>query len=80
ANANSQSVVASTRYLQKALASCIWRGVRHSASNSRGEATITQMHFAREVATFKRLTLWLFAVIPTVFPSLARAQIMRAPV
>jgi hypothetical protein len=48
---------ANSRYLQNALASCICLGVRHSASNKRGEATITQTHFAREVATFKRLAL-----------------------
>jgi hypothetical protein len=51
------SGVANSRYLQKALASCIWRGVRHSASNKRGDATTTQMHFARDVATFRRLAL-----------------------
>ena len=37
----------------KRVASCIWRGVRHSGSNKRGDATIIHMHFAREVATFR---------------------------
>jgi hypothetical protein len=46
-----------SRYLQKAFASCISRGVRHSASNMRGDATTTQMHLARDVATFKRFAL-----------------------
>lgn len=36
-------------------ASCIWRGVLHSASNTRKAAT--QTHFACEVATFRRLRL-----------------------
>ena len=49
--------VANSRYLQNAFASCIWRGVRHSGSNKRGDATTAQMHFAREVATFRRLAL-----------------------
>ena len=33
-------------------------GVRHSASNTAGEATNTHTHFAREVATFSRLELY----------------------
>ena len=33
------------------------RGVGHSTSNRRGDATITQKRFAREVATFSRLAL-----------------------
>jgi hypothetical protein len=49
--------IAISRYLQKAFASCICRGVRHSASKSRGEATMTQMHFALYVATFSRFAL-----------------------
>jgi hypothetical protein len=48
------NLVANSRYLQNALASRIRRGVRHSASNTRGDATTTQMHCAREVATFRR--------------------------
>src|SRR6516165_9382101 len=50
-------VVAISRYLQNALASCICRGVRHSASNTNGEPTRMQTHFAREVATFRRFEL-----------------------
>jgi hypothetical protein len=49
--------VANSKYLQNAFASCIWRGVRHSGSNKRGDATTTHMHFAREVATFRRFAL-----------------------
>jgi hypothetical protein len=37
-----------------AQASRMCRGVRHSASNIRGELTRTQMHFARDAATFRR--------------------------
>jgi hypothetical protein len=57
ADSNTHSGVANSRYLQNALASRIWRGVLHSTSNKRGDATTTQMHFAREVATFRRLAL-----------------------
>src|SRR5262249_33606504 len=53
----SQIVVAISKYRQNALASCICRGVRHSASNTSGEPTRTQTHFAREVATFRRFEL-----------------------
>jgi hypothetical protein len=52
-----QTGAAISKYRQNALASCICLGVRHSASKTRGEATITQMHFARDVATFRRLAL-----------------------
>src|SRR3981189_1479128 len=50
--------IANSRYRQNALASCIWRGVRHSTSNRRGDATTMQIHFAREVATFSLLELY----------------------
>src|SRR5262245_49038799 len=46
-----QIVVASSRYRQNALASCICLGVRHSASKMAGAATSTHKHFARDVAT-----------------------------
>jgi len=42
---------ASSRKRQNALASCIWRGVRHCASKTDGEATSRHRHLAREVAT-----------------------------
>ena len=42
---------------QKALASCIWRGLRHSGSNRRGLPTTMTLDMAREVATLKRLRL-----------------------
>ena len=45
------------QYRQKALASCIWRGVRHSASNRRDDATTIHRHCARQVATFSRFAL-----------------------
>jgi hypothetical protein len=48
---------ANSRYRQKAFASCICRGVRHSASKRAGDPTTMQMHFAREVATFSRFEL-----------------------
>src|ERR1700742_928335 len=48
------NVLANSMYLQKAFASCICFGVRHSASNNRGDATITQRHLARDVATLSR--------------------------
>jgi hypothetical protein len=38
--------LANSKYLQNSFANCIWRGVRHSASNRRGDATTTQTHFA----------------------------------
>src|SRR5215475_8384340 len=53
-----QIVVASSRYRQKALASCICRGVRHSASKIAGAATSTHRHFARDVATLSLLALY----------------------
>jgi hypothetical protein len=50
----SQISWASSEYRQKALAIRIWSGVRQSASKTLGEATRTQMHCAREVATLSR--------------------------
>jgi hypothetical protein len=49
--------LAISRYRQNAFASCMCRGVLHSGSNTGGAATKTQMHLARDVATFKRLAL-----------------------
>jgi hypothetical protein len=49
--------VASSRYRQNAFASCICRGIRHSASKTEGEPTRMHMHFARDVATLSRF--WL---------------------
>jgi hypothetical protein len=43
-----------SRYLQSALAIFICAGVLHSGSNSAGEQTRIDRHFAREVATFNR--------------------------
>jgi hypothetical protein len=48
---------ANSRYRQYALANRICSGVRQSASNTIGEATRTQRHWAREVATLSRLRL-----------------------
>jgi hypothetical protein len=48
---------ANSRYRQCALASRICSGVRQSASNTFGEATKTQRHWAREVATLSRFRL-----------------------
>ena len=38
------------------LASRIWRGVRHATRTSAGDMTIAATHFARDVATFSRLS------------------------
>jgi hypothetical protein len=46
-----------SKYLQNPFANCICFGVRHSASNNRGDATITHMHFAREVATLSLFSI-----------------------
>jgi hypothetical protein len=46
------------RYRQYALARRICSGVRQSASNTIGEATRTQRHWAREVATLSRFRLY----------------------
>ncbi len=54
---NSVSCWANSRYRQYALASRICSGVRQSASNTVGEATRTQRHWAREVATLSRFRL-----------------------
>jgi hypothetical protein len=51
------SGVANSKYRANALASCICLGVRHCTSNTEGEATRTQTHFAREVATLSRFRL-----------------------
>jgi len=48
------SLVAISRYLQKAFAIRICSGVRHSGSNNAGEQTKILNDFAREVATFNR--------------------------
>jgi len=48
---------ASSRYRHNAFASRICRGLLHSGSNSRGDATRMHAHRAREVATFSRLRL-----------------------
>lgn len=56
-SAPAQITLARSRYRQKAFASCICRGVLHCASKTEGEATNTQMHLAREVATLSRFRL-----------------------
>ena len=53
-----QISVAISRYRQNAFASCICRGVRHSASNIAGDPTKMQTHLAREVATFNLFALY----------------------
>ncbi len=52
-----EAVWAISKYRQKAFASFICRGVRHSGSNRRGLATRMHVERAREVATLRRL--WL---------------------
>ncbi len=46
-----------SRNLQKALASCICLGLRHSTSRTTGLQTRYERHLPREVATFRRLRL-----------------------
>ena len=62
--------MASSRERAKAFASFIRRGVRHCASNTEGEATRTQTHSARDVATLSRFRLYRNSM-----PSGASAQL-----
>src|SRR5277367_1453503 len=52
------TVVASSRYRQRAFASCIWRGLRQSGSNKLGLPTTITVDIAREVATLNRFRLY----------------------
>jgi len=51
-------VLHNSTYRQKALASIICLGVRHSGWSTRGLATTMQIALAREVATFSRFALY----------------------
>jgi hypothetical protein len=52
------TIVASSRYRQRAFPSCIWRGLRQSGSNKLGLPTTITVDIARDVATFSRFRLY----------------------
>ena len=52
------AIVASSRYRQRAFASCMWRGLRQSGSNNLGLPTTITVVIAREVATLNRFRLY----------------------
>lgn len=55
--AEGSTTVAISRYMHRALASCMCRGVRHSGSNNLGLPTRITAVIAREVATFSLFRL-----------------------